>query len=119
MPSSASETSWISPLSLHDALPICSSPGFIRTFPCSIPARAVPPPPSPSAASADRKSTRLNSSHLGISYAVFCFGDLLDLPSFPTRRSSDLFVTRLYKNVPVLDSGARGSTTTFAQRGIG
>ncbi|HLZ53134.1 MAG TPA: sulfate ABC transporter substrate-binding protein, partial [Verrucomicrobiae bacterium] len=29
------------------------------------------------------------------------------------------FVTRLYKNVPVLDSGARGSTITFAQRGIG
>lgn len=29
------------------------------------------------------------------------------------------FVTALYKNVPVLDSGARGSTTTFAQRGIG
>jgi sulfate/thiosulfate-binding protein len=29
------------------------------------------------------------------------------------------FVTRLYKNVPVLDSGARGSTTTFAQRGMG
>ena len=27
--------------------------------------------------------------------------------------------SRLYKNVPVLDSGARGSTTTFAQRGIG
>jgi len=29
------------------------------------------------------------------------------------------FVTHLYKNVPVLDSGARGSTTTFAQRGLG
>jgi sulfate transport system substrate-binding protein len=29
------------------------------------------------------------------------------------------FVTRLYKNVPVLDSGARGSTTTFVERGIG
>ena len=29
------------------------------------------------------------------------------------------FMGRLYKNVPVLDSGARGSTTTFAQRGIG
>ena len=28
-------------------------------------------------------------------------------------------VTAIYKNVPVLDSGARGSTTTFAQRGIG
>ena len=33
-------------------------------------------------------------------------------------RAKDL-VTRLYKNVPVLDSGARGSTTTFVQRGIG
>ncbi|MDZ4136504.1 MAG: sulfate ABC transporter substrate-binding protein, partial [Paracoccaceae bacterium] len=29
------------------------------------------------------------------------------------------FVGKLFKNVPVLDSGARGSTTTFAQRGIG
>lgn len=29
------------------------------------------------------------------------------------------FVAALYKNVPVLDSGARGSTTTFVQRGIG
>ncbi|MBI2838766.1 MAG: sulfate ABC transporter substrate-binding protein [Acidobacteria bacterium] len=29
------------------------------------------------------------------------------------------FVARLFKNVPVLDSGARGSTTTFVERGIG
>jgi len=29
------------------------------------------------------------------------------------------FITKLYKNVPVLDSGARGSTTTFVERGIG
>ncbi|HEX7036459.1 MAG TPA: sulfate ABC transporter substrate-binding protein [Pseudomonadales bacterium] len=29
------------------------------------------------------------------------------------------FVTRLFRNVPVLDSGARGSTNTFVQRGIG
>ena len=29
------------------------------------------------------------------------------------------FMTALYKNVPVLDSGARGATTTFVQRGIG
>ena len=29
------------------------------------------------------------------------------------------FVAALYKNVPVLDSGARGSTTTFMERGIG
>jgi sulfate transport system substrate-binding protein len=29
------------------------------------------------------------------------------------------FVARLYRTVPVLDTGARGSTTTFAERGIG
>jgi sulfate/thiosulfate transport system substrate-binding protein len=29
------------------------------------------------------------------------------------------FVSRLYKNVPVLAAGARGSTTTFVERGIG
>lgn len=29
------------------------------------------------------------------------------------------FVTKLFKNVPVLDSGARGSTITFVQRGMG
>jgi sulfate/thiosulfate transport system substrate-binding protein len=29
------------------------------------------------------------------------------------------FIKRLYKNVPVLDSGARGATTTFVERGIG
>ena len=29
------------------------------------------------------------------------------------------FITKLYKNVPVLDSGARGATTTFVEREIG
>ena len=29
------------------------------------------------------------------------------------------FITKLYKNAPILDSGARGSTTTFVERGIG
>ncbi len=29
------------------------------------------------------------------------------------------YISQLYRNVPVLDSGARGSTTTFVQRGIG
>jgi sulfate transport system substrate-binding protein len=33
--------------------------------------------------------------------------------------SAKAFVTRLYRNVPVLDAGARGSTTTFVERGIG
>jgi len=36
-----------------------------------------------------------------------------------TDASAQTFVQKLYKNVPVLDSGARASTTTFAQRGLG
>src|ERR1039458_4476458 len=56
-------TTEIYTLSLHDALPI-SSPGRLPTIPRT---RCPSPPTSP-----DRKSTRLNSSHLGISYAVFC-----------------------------------------------
>src|ERR1039458_5730259 len=50
----------------------------------------------------DRKSTRLNSSHLGISYAVF-----RDLLSCPTRRSSDLHAdqshTRCRLHLPECD----------------
>lgn len=34
-------------------------------------------------------------------------------------KSASNFVARLYKNVPVLDSGARGATDTFVERGIG
>jgi sulfate/thiosulfate transport system substrate-binding protein len=33
--------------------------------------------------------------------------------------SAKEYVRRLFKNVPVLDTGARGATTTFVQRGIG
>src|SRR2546430_8310239 len=58
-------TTEIYTLSLHDALPICGSCGSRRA--CR--GRA---PPSPRAISEDRKSTRLNSSHSQISYAVFC-----------------------------------------------
>jgi sulfate/thiosulfate-binding protein len=35
------------------------------------------------------------------------------------QNATEDFIAKLYKNVPVLDSGARGSTTTFAQRKIG
>jgi sulfate/thiosulfate-binding protein len=35
------------------------------------------------------------------------------------RGKATKYVTQLFQNVPVLDSGARGSTTTFARRGIG
>jgi len=41
-----------------------------------------------------------------------------DTNQSPEQRAQE-FVTKLFKNVPVLDSGARGSTTTFVQRGIG
>jgi sulfate transport system substrate-binding protein len=33
--------------------------------------------------------------------------------------TAQTYVGKLFKNVPVLDTGARGSTTTFVQRGIG
>lgn len=36
-----------------------------------------------------------------------------------TEASATAFLSKLYKNVPVLDSGARGATTTFVERGIG
>src|SRR6266513_5718043 len=54
-------TTEIYTLSLHDALPIW--PGSLRRW--STWPRWIRPPP-------DRKSTRLNSSHVSISYAVFC-----------------------------------------------
>src|SRR5205814_9117175 len=83
-----------STLSLHDALPI-SQAGAVarrqgrqasRASPCPAiersrrraqrrprrPERAPRLPAAAGAAVGDRKSTRLNSSHLGISYAVFC-----------------------------------------------
>src|SRR5438045_7674048 len=60
-------------LSLHDALPISSARPMRRA------SRRRPRPPARRARRRasrpdppDRKSTRLNSSHLGISYAVFC-----------------------------------------------
>src|SRR5689334_24823803 len=62
-------TTEIYTLSLHDALPICSVP---RCPP--LPSRGSAPRCGATgrASRADRKSTRLNSSHSSISYAVFC-----------------------------------------------
>src|SRR5256885_6101444 len=59
-------TTEIYTLSLHDALPICPAiqPRQLRLSPCSCRSSGFSP--------RDRKSTRLNSSHLVISYAVFC-----------------------------------------------
>src|SRR2546427_3795268 len=78
-------TTEIYTLSLHDALPIwstaSSSTTSVRRVPswrairCSRPARRPPCGARTvrrSRRTADRKSTRLNSSHSQISYAVFC-----------------------------------------------
>src|SRR6266571_2572959 len=57
-------TTEIYTLSLHDALPIwCAGPS--KRSPGRPSASSIRPRP-------DRKSTRLNSSHMSISYAVFC-----------------------------------------------
>src|SRR5260221_6745131 len=63
-------TTEIYTLSLHDALPISTRSRIASTLPHATSAstrRSLPPP-----ARSDRKSTRLNSSHTVISYAVFC-----------------------------------------------
>src|SRR5436190_7532553 len=79
-------TTEIYTLSLHDALPISAHPSrrsaADRSFEAHAPSasarRRVRPPratgsgPGRAAAEPDRKSTRLNSSHTVISYAVFC-----------------------------------------------
>src|SRR3712207_7469444 len=71
-------TTEIYTLSLHDALPICAAVpthgqcqgrGDCRCNRPRHPMRSARVRPHPSS---DRKSTRLNSSHANISYAVFC-----------------------------------------------
>src|SRR5699024_12290635 len=78
----APPTTGLHPLSLHDALPILEYPAGIGDLGRLDAWRRVPPArprfrapqraPSSWCSSRDRKSTRLNSSHVSISYAVFC-----------------------------------------------
>src|SRR5947199_10255234 len=68
-------TTEIYTLSLHDALPITNCAGInspCSSAPSSKLVAICGKPASGSPLGKDRKSTRLNSSHLGISYAVFC-----------------------------------------------
>src|SRR5256885_17260416 len=70
-------TTEIYTLSLHDALPISSEESSRRSGHTAAAWNEVPPDVvqetlSYSVTTIDRKSTRLNSSHLVISYAVFC-----------------------------------------------
>src|SRR5437899_6511972 len=61
-------------LSLHDALPICAMDLPARSLFVQMPIEELilSAADKQRAVQEDRKSTRLNSSHLGISYAVFC-----------------------------------------------
>src|SRR5471032_3244376 len=63
-------TTEIYTLSLHDALPI-SEMAYAYSLRLTDPTREPIPTPA-GIGSRDRKSTRLNSSHITISYAVFC-----------------------------------------------
>src|SRR5256885_3437678 len=68
-------TTEIYTLSLHDALPISVTLALQILHSISVPwgpARRPARQSNAPAAAEDRKSTRLNSSHLVISYAVFC-----------------------------------------------
>src|SRR6267143_2374633 len=65
-------TTEIYTLSLHDALPIFPGHSFGQAS-CSMTQSQRSP-------RKDRKSTRLNSSHSSISYAVFCLKKKKDLP---------------------------------------
>src|SRR4051812_50132880 len=70
-------TTEIYTLSLHDALPISAAdarPSDLSTDLSSVfsPDRLKPPNRRAEGHGIDRKSTRLNSSHMSISYAVFC-----------------------------------------------
>src|SRR5258705_5950791 len=64
-------TTEIYTLSLHDALPISLNITACVTWGSWVMASLIASMPT-SPSKIDRKSTRLNSSHLGISYAVFC-----------------------------------------------
>src|SRR3712207_8737172 len=70
-------TTEIYTLSLHDALPISISTSRLWPTACVGPLESTRLPSGPlwdivSSCPEDRKSTRLNSSHANISYAVFC-----------------------------------------------
>src|SRR2546430_7806372 len=89
-------TTEIYTLSLHDALPISprhrAIPAIEVCWPPSLPTSAATTRPCES----DRKSTRLNSSHSQISYAVFC----LKKKTHPLRQGRGRHRRRLHHHIP-------------------
>src|SRR5688500_1946309 len=67
----------------------------------------------------DRKSTRVNSSHLVISYAGFCSSHPLATDPVPRRRSSDLLRTvydRSYSVVVMRSNGVKWTIINYRKR---
>src|SRR2546427_8821075 len=96
-------TTEIYTLSLHDALPICSPSVAGLLLLALVLAACDPKTPAPFAPESwgDRKSTRLNSSHSQISYAVFCLKKKTDrkVPySLRMRQSLQLDSRRAHNN---------------------
>src|SRR5207253_10823551 len=82
----------IYPLSLHDALPIYSA--RVRLLSTAMLMANASGRPFTVASRVDRKSTRLNSSHVATSYAVFCLKKKTTLASRHTPALSRLVARR-------------------------
>src|SRR3712207_7058249 len=87
-------TTEIYTLSLHDALPICCRYSGERELRMPRPTSMANPPTcavrctrDSSDSRTDRKSTRLNSSHANISYAVFCLKKIITNARVRQRRT--------------------------------
>src|SRR3989440_8903583 len=90
-------TTEIYTLSLHDALPISSTSTVCAAVPLmSAAARTVARRPR---ASIDRKSTRLNSSHDQISYAVFCLKKKKKHSRATTRHNSQVIDDVVHQSI--------------------
>src|SRR5947209_11636420 len=93
-------------LSLHDALPIY--PARARHWPGrGHPGRVRRHPPL--SRRVDRKSTRLNSSHANISYAVFCLKKKIAMAAFMTPKNHQMNIQRPTNNT--LKHGTNGRMT--------
>src|SRR5438876_2410520 len=64
-----------------------------------------PSPPPPRGSPRDRKSTRLNSSHPSISYAVFCLKkkNLVDFPDVLSHQADELLVDLAVPDAQLVD----------------
>src|SRR5438445_5157299 len=86
-------TTEIYTLSLHDALPISGGPVPLERPQAGV--VEVLHPDRSGTTTPDRKSTRLNSSHANISYAVFCLKKKKKISSQEHRHHTGINITQL------------------------